>query len=261
MLGAADDRHAAIGAENCGCAFSAGGIQAARRARLVAAVADRGLGDTEFIAGQIAAVLQPGPEDRLLDIGCGDGALLRRVAPGVARAAALDLSPVALARVKQSLSGSGQMFCTAGISEAIPFCDAAFTMVVINSVLYALGSYEEAERTVIEVRRVLRRGGIAYFGEIPTIDERKGARPGGGPLGTMWMKLKRHGPRTICRLFWERRRETVQIIAPDTFLYWGREAFVATLGKHAFRVEQVLPHRVLSGITSRLNYVAVHAGY
>lgn len=221
------------------------------------AVADRRPEDTAFVVENIVSVLKPGPTDRVLDIGCGDGEFLKRVAPLVARSAAVDLSPVGLAKLRGHLPSSTNALLSAGVSEALPFRDAAFSMVMINSVLYALGSYEEAERTVAEVRRVLTAGGIAYFGEVPTVDERKGARPSRSLLGTIQAKLKRHGLRGVLRILRERLREPLQIVAPDTFLFWPPRDFTALLEKHGFRVAQALRHRTLAGLTTRLNYVAV----
>ena len=220
-------------------------------------VADRRPKETDFVVGNIVLALKPGRSDRVLEIGCGDGKFLERIAPRVAGCTAVDLSPVGLARVRQALRGPANTTYSAGVSEALPFQDVTFSIVVINAVMYALGSYEEGERTVAEVRRVLQGGGIAYFGEIPTVDEGHGAHSSGRLLGRTLAKLRRHGLRTTFHLLWERRHEPVHIIAPDTFLYWSRETFTALLEKHGFQVAQVFPHETPSGVTSRLNYVAI----
>lgn len=220
------------------------------------AVADRKPQDTAVVVTNILSVLPFDRHDHVLDIGCGNGEFLHRVTPLVGWSVGVDLSPVGLSLLKGSLTACTPFLCGA-ISEALPFQDAVFSKVVINSVLYALGSYEEAERTIAEVRRVLTPAGLAYFGEVPTLDERRSARPHSGLFGTAFAKLKRHGLRTVLRLLRERRHQHVQVIAPETFLYWSREAFVAVLEKHGFHVSQVLAHSTLSGPTSRLNYVAI----
>jgi len=225
---------------------------------LLEAVADRRSLDTAFVARRILCVLPVESGDRILDIGCGDGEFLRRVTPLVNWAVGIDLSSRGLLQVRSRLGDSKTLFCC-GLSEALPFPTGLFSKVVINSVLYALGSHEEAERTVGEVRRVLSPQGLAYFGEVPTLDERRGAKPRSGVLGTAVAKFRRHGIRTLLRLLRERRHAALQIISPDTFLYWRKEEFAALLEKHGFEISLVFPHKTLSGPTTRLNYVAVNA--
>src|SRR5262245_10939628 len=53
----------------------------------------------------IAAAFRPAPTDRVLEIGPGDGALTRRIAPRVARFVAVEVDPELAASLRASLEG------------------------------------------------------------------------------------------------------------------------------------------------------------
>jgi 2-polyprenyl-6-hydroxyphenyl methylase/3-demethylubiquinone-9 3-methyltransferase len=92
----------------------------------------------------------PGPEARLLDVGCGGGLL----APHVAgyRHVGVDLSERALAVAARH--GVQPVRADAG---ALPFADAAFDVVVAGEVLEHV---EDLDRVVAEALRVLKPGGV-----------------------------------------------------------------------------------------------------
>ena len=94
---------------------------------------------------------------RVLDIGCGDGSLVRMMAREGAEATGLEISESQLARARAASPVGGESY-QVGRAEALPFADKAFDVVVFFNSLHhvPLGDQEMA---VAEAARVLRTGG------------------------------------------------------------------------------------------------------
>lgn len=92
---------------------------------------------------------------RVLEVGCGTGLVLERLAPHAAAAVGVDLSPgmLALAR-KRGLD------VHEGSATALPFVDGSFDVVCSFKVLAHVPDIEAALR---EVERVLCRGGVGVL--------------------------------------------------------------------------------------------------
>ena len=104
---------------------------------------------------------------RILDIGCGTGTLLEKLALRFPAAGlvGLDLAFGMGRAARQRLSGLDRVAFLAADAEALPFADASFDLVVSTSTFQWLEGLEPAFG---EVRRVLRPGGafcFALFGE------------------------------------------------------------------------------------------------
>jgi len=104
-----------------------------------------------------------GPDDRLLDVATGTGALLARLAHrGVAprEVAGLDASPPMLARARRQLPADWRLLV--GDAQRLPFPARSFDLVTACYLLHLL---EPAERAGVtrELARVLRPGGRAVL--------------------------------------------------------------------------------------------------
>ena len=95
------------------------------------------------------------PGKRLLEVGCGTGLVLARLAPHAAEAVGVDLSPGMLARAR----GRG-LTVLEGSATALPFADASFDVVCSFKVLAHVPQIEAA---LAEVARVLRPSGTAIL--------------------------------------------------------------------------------------------------
>jgi SAM-dependent methyltransferase len=109
--------------------------------------------------------LQLGPDDVLLDAGCGGGAFLRRALETGCRAAGVDHSRtmVRLARkANRDEVASGRLRLIHGAVEQLPFRDGEFTAL---SCLVAFLFFESPIQALREMRRVLDRdrGRLAIF--------------------------------------------------------------------------------------------------
>lgn len=98
------------------------------------------------------------PDDALLDVACGSGLFLRRLAAHVQRVAGVDLSSVQVGLARRLLRErieAGTAEVVEGDAAALPWPDNAFSVVTCN----CLFCVAEAERAVAEMYRVLRPGG------------------------------------------------------------------------------------------------------
>lgn len=102
-----------------------------------------------------------GPGARALELGCGTGVFLERVARCGARLQGLDLSPDLLAQARTRLHALAEVTLTRGNAEALPYGPASFDAVYGSSILHHL----DLETALREALRVLRPGGRVVFAE------------------------------------------------------------------------------------------------
>ena len=103
------------------------------------------------------------PEAKVLEIGCGTGAVTRTLAqwPGVAQAVGVDPSAVFLARARALSRGIPNLYFEEGDGRFLPFTPDVFDAVVVHT---TLSHVPHPERLVAEAFRVLRPGGwVATF--------------------------------------------------------------------------------------------------
>ena len=94
------------------------------------------------------------PPDALVDVGCGTGSFLARLARNghLGRLTGVDTSPAAV----EALVGVDGVEAVLGDATALPFADGEFDLVTARHMLYHVPDLDAALR---EARRVLRTGG------------------------------------------------------------------------------------------------------
>lgn len=109
------------------------------------------------LGAEVLAWLAPRPSERILDAGCGDGALTQRIAESGAIVTGVDLS----ASLLEAARRRGLDVVHADI-VSLPF-EAAFDAVFSNAVLHWIG---ESTKAAESIRRALKPGGrfVAEFG-------------------------------------------------------------------------------------------------
>jgi ubiquinone/menaquinone biosynthesis C-methylase UbiE len=101
-------------------------------------------------------------DDRLLDVGCGTGAAVRRAAQLVERAVGVDLSPAMIARARELAADVPNAEFREADSERLPFPDETFTAVLCTTSFH---HYPDPHRAIREMARVLTPGGRATIGD------------------------------------------------------------------------------------------------
>jgi len=145
-----------------------------RRARRPAGLRSRGVyrdplyhyPNFKVILGELAL----GPDDHLIDVGCGGGALLKEALKSGCRAAGIDHSPdmvrLAMAENQQAVA-SGRLVVEQAAVDRLPFPNGTFTSAAMTGVLGFLPDPVAAFR---ELHRVLRPGGrVVVFGSDPAL--------------------------------------------------------------------------------------------
>ncbi|WP_298356799.1 class I SAM-dependent methyltransferase [Rhodoblastus sp.] len=101
---------------------------------------------------------------RVLDIGCGDGALVRAFAALGATAVGVDPDPAMLS-IARKLAEEAHVQATflQGRAESLPFPDASFDVATAMTVLCFI---PDAKAAVREMARVVRPGGRLVLGEL-----------------------------------------------------------------------------------------------
>ncbi len=166
-----------------------------------------------FLWEPVLAALELGPDDRLLDVGCGGGAFLRRALESGCEAAGLDHSRemVRLARAK-----AGVRVEHAEV-DAMPFADGEFTAI---SCLVAFFFFADPVTALREMRRVLdpARGRVAIMTTAP---EAKGSPAAPYPLAT---RGRFHSDDELVRLALEAGFSEARLAHRDAWaqLLWSR---------------------------------------
>jgi SAM-dependent methyltransferase len=109
------------------------------------------------LGGEILSWLAPKPGERILDLGCGDGALTQKLAASGASVVGFDASPSLLAAAR-----ARGLDVREGDGHALPF-DREFDAVFSNAALHWM---TQPEKVIDGVRRALKPGGrfVAEFG-------------------------------------------------------------------------------------------------
>jgi ubiquinone/menaquinone biosynthesis C-methylase UbiE len=108
-------------------------------------------------ATDLVRELMPLKGKRILDVGCGDGALTRFLAREGAVATGIDVSETRLADARAAQPVSGADYCE-GRGEKLPFPDASIDGVVYNNALHHV-PVEAMAAALAEAARVLKPGG------------------------------------------------------------------------------------------------------
>ena len=105
---------------------------------------------------QLMTLAGLGPKDRVLDLACGTGDLAYLALPRAERVVGLDLTHRMLVLARQKAPTARRIRFLTGDMTALPFPDAAFTVVTTG---YGLRNVPDLPLAIAEARRVLVPGG------------------------------------------------------------------------------------------------------
>jgi SAM-dependent methyltransferase len=111
-----------------------------------------------FLQKALVELTVSAPLGNLLDIGCGQGRLLKLLASRAKRVVGVDIDQKArrLARAEMLLAGHPNCSLRQGDMLSLPFADGEFDTVILDDVL---GEASEPTAAVNEAKRLLREGG------------------------------------------------------------------------------------------------------
>lgn len=112
--------------------------------------------------------LPAGDGVRLLDVGCGNGALLGQLAPRLAKGVGVDRSPRMIELARRRHGGDARLSFEAITGPTLPFADASFDVVV--SLLSF--RYLDWDPMMNQLRRVLAPGGRILIVDMVTVPTR-----------------------------------------------------------------------------------------
>jgi SAM-dependent methyltransferase len=107
--------------------------------------------------------LLPGGAPVVVDVGCGDGALVRHLARRGARAIGVEIGREPLERARAHAHVGGERYEHGG-AQALPLDDASADVVVFSNSLHHVPT-ELLDTALGEAARVLRPGGMLYVQE------------------------------------------------------------------------------------------------
>lgn len=151
---------------------------------------------TEFVNRRILEIMELKPHDVLVDIGCGDAALLRMSTGRTATSLGI-VSTVHEQRKLESIF-PGLSIRAADVG-CLPLEAASANKIVCNAVLLYLPSESQVRAALCEIARIARPGATILIGEIPEVDEYQhyGMYRGNSMVGLLSHVLKRNGLRAF----------------------------------------------------------------
>lgn len=99
--------------------------------------------------------LRAHPRPRVLEIGCGSGALLRALSTQITTGTGVDISPGMIAQAQARADGTPNLTFMATSDATLPFADRSFDLVIS----FLSFRYLDWPKVMPEIRRVLSQGG------------------------------------------------------------------------------------------------------
>jgi SAM-dependent methyltransferase len=154
------------------------------------------LAATEFASSRILEALELAPDDVLLDIGCGDGCLLKMAGERVGKRIGIVPS---VEEQRKPQTAVPESTILVGMVQDLPLASESASKIVCNSVLLLLQTDEIVLAALREVSRVARPDARIWLGEIPATDEHSGlgVYRGHSVAGFIRHQFETKGPRAF----------------------------------------------------------------
>jgi len=220
---------------------------------------------TNFVNMEIAAKMEFTREDVLVDIGCGDGTLLKLAKEHGASCIGILPTEEEVSRLRDSLSEShSDIKVEKGSASKTDLPSNVATKIVCNGVLLLL-SENDAILALKEIVRLAKHNALIYIGEHPFCDEYIGKNYGDSIIAWLLWVLKNQG----VRQFGIRLKQTLRAIfskelmiitpkgnhfcSPDEFIQEARKA--GLVAKDNFRHKSITLKGDIVESSSRQDYL------
>lgn len=208
---------------------------------------------TKAICQSIAEEVSLGPGDDLVDIGCGDGTLLRIAHQlGVNSAIGLLATDEEVALVRRTGLDVRQ-----ALAHQLTLPDECASVVVCNNVLLIVPR-EKIHASLREICRIAKTNARIYIGEIPSAPPKDPTPQFATSREALSYMHEKHGLRTwlglLRRMIWSQITGQPLTISPGTAIsfFATSEEFAALAGAAGMQVVRQWPHEHYGG---RKNYL------
>lgn len=202
---------------------------------------------TEFVNRRIVEAIAPGPEDVVVDIGCGDASLLKRVAERGSRCIGIAATTEEKARLHAEFPS---LLFVASKASQLDLDSGIASWVVCNTTLIFLPR-NEVDAALREMVRIARPGARIWLGEVPEVDEYAEYRMYRGTSMPAFVcyQFIHHGLRSglgMCRRWVRALIGSEQIILNSAgFFYATPERLISTAQSCGLRLETYFRHKDL----------------
>ena len=220
--------------------------QFARDTKNVQDLALRGAGKESItceIQRKILEEVDLAADDDLVDIGCGDGTLLRMAkAVGVRSAIGLLATEEEVSIVERL-----GIHVLQGLTDTLPLGSETASVVVCNSVLLVVPR-DKISPSLREIRRIAKPGARVYLGEIPFVAGRRPQQQSKGGWETLSDLFRTYGFRTWLgmlrrMIYWKLTRQPMIIYDGSAIsFYASAEEFVAMAQDAGLRLVRYWQH-------------------
>jgi cyclopropane fatty-acyl-phospholipid synthase-like methyltransferase len=201
---------------------------------------------TRFVSEQILRQLRLDETDVLVDLGCGDGTLLKLVSGTVASSIGLLPTAEEVARVRADVvASSSRIDVRRGLVQRTDLETAMADKIVCNGVILLLVE-QEVDAALREIARVSKPGALIFLGEVPTKNEFEGKSYGDSIIRWLWWVLTNEGVSAFVRRLRQVLRalssDELFIIYPKTCFHEPRDKFVERAKRAGLTLEASFPH-------------------
>jgi SAM-dependent methyltransferase len=203
---------------------------------------------TQFVNRQILEAIQPGPDDVLVDIGCGDATLLKTAYGRAGKCIGI----VGTVEEKIRLEGATPGVCfIASDARELPLESASASKIVCNGTLFYFPTAKEVQAALREMARIARPGATIWVGEISVVDEyaHYGMYRGNSMTAYLWHLLRHHGLRSflgMIRRWLKAVAGSEQIVLNSAGIFYaGPEKMVSLAESCGLRLKTYFRHKRL----------------
>lgn len=212
---------------------------------------------THFVIDNLISKLDFKKDDVVIDIGCGDALLLQKISQYHVNGRAGRLIGVLptieeVSKVNHHLIKTNPLLA-ANISVELGLLDDLQNIpdsyadkTISNSTFHILQTENTVDKALAEIKRITKKGGVIFIGELPSSNEFEGKNYGDSILAWLFWVIRKQG----FAMFLLRLKQTLNglfskepfIIAPKKIFYLSPEEFVKKLENAGFKVINFYKH-------------------
>lgn len=199
---------------------------------------------TKFVNRRILEKLAIRSDDLLVDIGCGDGFLLRLALEGGSKVAVgLNASEVECHPLRVLGLDVRQ-----GLADSLPLPDRFASVVVCNSVLLLIPD-KLMSTCLFEIARICQPNARVWLGEIPITQEPPNTPNHETVSEMLWWLLRKRGLRSflgMCRRLLTGAQRGPILVNPFAAVFWASpDRFIQMARQAGLKCEDHWPHQTL----------------